>query len=173
MDIQKPWGRKGQRWLWWVPVICLKVLCHLAKRSKKRSLGDARLFGKNAASEWTRGNRSFGGGWWVNQESGWQGGPIVWLIQQQSENLQANPHGAGEASSIVLHRRVYLGRAIVPTAVQAFRHFSRYRAGPLTRNGSMKNTHLARIETYLLWERNLPVAWPEPSQPGIGHLKWK
>ena len=24
---------------------------------------------------------------------------------------------------------------------------------------------------YLLWERNFPVAWPEPSQPGIGHLK--
>lgn len=23
---------------------------------------------------------------------------------------------------------------------------------------------------YLRWERNFPVEWPEPSQPGIGHL---
>ena len=26
---------------------------------------------------------------------------------------------------------------------------------------------------YLLCERNFPVAWPEPSQPGIGHLRQK
>ena len=26
------------------------------------------------------------------------------------------------------------------------------------------------IFKYLLCERNLPVAWPDPSQPGIGHL---
>jgi hypothetical protein len=29
-------------------------------------------------------------------------------------------------------------------------------------------THPAR--TYLRWDRNLPVACPDPSQPGMGHL---
>ena len=24
--------------------------------------------------------------------------------------------------------------------------------------------------SYLRWERNFPVEWPDPSQPGIGHL---
>lgn len=27
------------------------------------------------------------------------------------------------------------------------------------------------INIYLLCDKNLPVEWPEPSQPGIGHLK--
>lgn len=25
---------------------------------------------------------------------------------------------------------------------------------------------------YLLCDKNLPVEWPEPSQPGMGHLQW-
>ena len=53
------------------------------------------------------------------------------LLIGGAENLQANPHGAGEPAAIVLHGRVYLGRAIVPTAVQAFGHFGRDRAGSL------------------------------------------
>jgi hypothetical protein len=30
---------------------------------------------------------------------------------------------------------------------------------------------IGRGRNYLLCERNFPVAWPDPSHPGIGHLK--
>ena len=55
-----------------------------------------------------------------------------------TENLQANPHGAGEAGAIFFHRGVNWGRTIVATAVQAFGHFGRNGAGPLTEEGGLR-----------------------------------
>ena len=105
---------------------------------------------------------------------------------KETENLQANPHRAGESSAIFFHRWVNWGRTIVATAVQAFGHFCRNWAGPLTEGGLMSGLEkgkdgtfwelniwafLGQAAGYLLCERNFPVAWPEPSQPGIGHLR--
>ncbi len=35
----------------------------------------------------------------------------------------------------------------------------------------MGNNFTVVDESHLLWERNFPVEWPEPSQPGMGHLR--
>ena len=111
-----------------------------------------------------------------------------------TENLQANPHWAGEGGAIFFHRGVNGGGTIVAAAVQAFRHFGRNWASPLTEEGGYRreqgdvlgfrgyfwglygNLRVLQEEGlvwfgYLLCERNFPVAWPEPSQPGIGHLR--
>ena len=55
-----------------------------------------------------------------------------------TENLQANPHGAGEGGAIFFHRGVNWGGTIVAAAVQAFGHFGRNRAGPLTEEGGLR-----------------------------------
>ena len=111
-----------------------------------------------------------------------------------TENLQANPHWAGEGGAIFFHRGVNGGGTIVAAAVQAFRHFGRNWASPLTEEGGYRREqgdvlgfrgyfwglygNLRVLQEgglvwfgYLLCERNFPVAWPEPSQPGIGHLR--
>ena len=69
-----------------------------------------------------------------------------------TENLQANPHGAGEASAIFFHRGVNWGRTIVATAVQAFGHFCRNWAGPLTEGGLMSGLKKGKDGTF--WDLN-------------------
>jgi hypothetical protein len=41
------------------------------------------------------------------------------------------------------------------------------------RNVDIENLNCCLAVSHLLWERNLPVAWPDPSQPGMGHLSKK
>ena len=41
----------------------------------------------------------------------------------------------------------------------------------IERKQSHKQAENKERKNHLLCERNFPVAWPDPSHPGIGHLK--